>query len=107
MGIDLPVIWAIIIAFGLMMYVIMDGFDLGIGILFPFIPDRGDRDVMVNTVAPVWDGNDLARPGRGVLAGGFPARLFRAAQRVVLPAAADARRADLAWRGFRIPLQGR
>ena len=40
MGIDLPLIWAIIIAFGLMMYVIMDGFDLGIGILFPFVHDR-------------------------------------------------------------------
>lgn len=58
MGIDLPVVWAIIIAFGLMMYVIMDGFDLGIGILFPFVRDREERDVMVNTVAPVWDGNE-------------------------------------------------
>jgi len=58
MGIDLPLIWAIIIGFGLMMYVIMDGFDLGIGILFPFVRDRHDRDTMVNTVAPVWDGNE-------------------------------------------------
>jgi len=58
MGIDLPVVWAVIIAFGLMMYVVMDGFDLGIGILFPFVRDREDRDVMVNTVAPVWDGNE-------------------------------------------------
>ncbi|KAA0695409.1 cytochrome d ubiquinol oxidase subunit II [Neorhizobium sp. P12A] len=58
MGIDLPLIWAIIIGFGLMMYVVMDGFDLGIGILFPFISDRGERDTMVNTVAPVWDGNE-------------------------------------------------
>lgn len=58
MGIDLPLIWAIIIAFGVMMYVIMDGFDLGVGILFPFVADRQDRDVMVNTVAPVWDGNE-------------------------------------------------
>ena len=58
MGIDLPVIWAVIIGFGLMMYVVMDGFDLGIGILFPFIRDRDDRDTMVNTVAPVWDGNE-------------------------------------------------
>ena len=57
MGIDLPVIWAIILAFALMMYVVMDGFDLGIGILFPFIRAREDRDTMVNTVAPVWDGN--------------------------------------------------
>jgi cytochrome d ubiquinol oxidase subunit II len=58
MGIDLPLIWAIIIGFGLMMYVIMDGFDLGIGILFPFVQERHDRDTMVNTVAPVWDGNE-------------------------------------------------
>jgi cytochrome d ubiquinol oxidase subunit II len=58
MGIDLPVIWAIIIAFALMMYVVTDGFDLGIGILFPFVRNRGERDIMVNTVAPVWDGNE-------------------------------------------------
>jgi cytochrome d ubiquinol oxidase subunit II len=58
MGIDLPLVWAIIIAFGVMMYVIMDGFDLGIGILFPFISNRTDRDTMVSTVAPVWDGNE-------------------------------------------------
>lgn len=58
MGIDLPLIWVLIIAFGLMMYVVMDGFDLGIGILFPFVPEAADRDVMVNTVAPVWDGNE-------------------------------------------------
>jgi cytochrome bd ubiquinol oxidase subunit II len=70
MGIDLPVIWAIIIAFGLMMYVVMDGFDLGIGILFPFVRDRADRDTMVNTVAPVWDGNEtwLAFGGASLLA---------------------------------------
>jgi cytochrome bd ubiquinol oxidase subunit II len=73
MGIDLPLLWAIIIAFGLMMYVIMDGFDLGIGILFPFVRDRGDRDTMVNTVAPVWDGNEtwLALGGAALL-GAFP-----------------------------------
>lgn len=58
MGIDLPLIWFLIIGFGLMMYIIMDGFDLGIGILFPFIPHREERDLMVNTVAPVWDGNE-------------------------------------------------
>ncbi|MCF5387019.1 ubiquinol oxidase subunit II, partial [Pseudomonas syringae] len=47
MGIDLPLIWAIIIVFGIMMYVVMDGFDLGIGILFPFMKDSSDRDVMM------------------------------------------------------------
>src|SRR6202163_3746982 len=73
MGIDLPVIWAVIIGFGLMMYVVMDGFDLGIGILFPFIRDRGDRDTMVNTVAPVWDGNETwLFLGGATLMGVFP-----------------------------------
>jgi len=73
MGIDLPLIWALIIAFGLMMYVVMDGFDLGIGILFPFIRDRIDRDTMVNTVAPVWDGNETWLVlGAAALMGAFP-----------------------------------
>ena len=58
MGIDLPLIWAVIIIFGVMMYVVMDGFDLGIGMLFPFVKGEQDRDVMMNTVAPVWDGNE-------------------------------------------------
>jgi cytochrome d ubiquinol oxidase subunit II len=70
MGVDLPLLWAVLIAFGLMMYVIMDGFDLGIGILFPFVRSREDRDTMVNTVAPVWDGNEtwLAFGGASLLA---------------------------------------
>jgi cytochrome d ubiquinol oxidase subunit II len=73
MGIDLPVIWAVIIFFGVFMYVVMDGFDLGIGMLYPFVPDRQDRDVMMNTVAPVWDGNEtwLVLGGAGLLAA-FP-----------------------------------
>ena len=73
MGIDLPLIWFLIIGFGLMMYIIMDGFDLGIGLLFPFVDNRHDRDLMVNTVAPVWDGNEtwLVLSGVGLLAA-FP-----------------------------------
>ncbi len=55
---DLALIWAFIIGFGIIMYVLMDGFDLGIGILFPFAPKEEDRDTMMNTVAPVWDGNE-------------------------------------------------
>ena len=73
MGIDLPLIWAIIIIFGIMMYVVMDGFDLGIGILFPFIKGEKDRDVMMNTVAPVWDGNETWLVlGGAALYGAFP-----------------------------------
>jgi len=73
MGIDLPLIWAIIIVFSIMMYVLMDGFDLGIGLLYPFFKSKEDRDVMMNTVAPVWDGNEtwLVLGGAGLMAA-FP-----------------------------------
>jgi cytochrome d ubiquinol oxidase subunit II len=98
MGIDLPLIWAIIIAFGLMMYVIMDGFDLGIGILFPFVGDRDDRDTMVNTVAPVWDGNEtwLVLGGAGLLAA-FPMAYAAILSALYLPVVAML--AGLIWRG--------
>ena len=73
MGIDLPLIWAVIIIFGVMMYVVMDGFDLGIGMLFPFVQEERDRDVMMNTVAPVWDGNETWLVlGGAALFGAFP-----------------------------------
>jgi len=69
----LPLIWAVIILFGIMMYVVMDGFDLGLGILYPFFKNKDERDVMMNTVAPVWDGNEtwLVLGGAGLLAA-FP-----------------------------------
>ncbi|SDJ83707.1 cytochrome d ubiquinol oxidase subunit II [Billgrantia gudaonensis] len=70
---DLSIIWALIIGFGVIMYVLMDGFDLGLGILYPFAPDETSRDVMMNSVAPVWDGNEtwLVLGGAGLL-GAFP-----------------------------------
>jgi cytochrome d ubiquinol oxidase subunit II len=73
MTIDLPLIWAGVIAFGIFMYVVMDGFDLGIGILFPFFRDKDERDAMMNTVAPIWDGNEtwLVLGGAGLFAA-FP-----------------------------------
>ncbi len=73
MGIDTTVIWALIIFFAVFMYVLLDGFDLGIGLLFPFTPRKRDRDTMMNTVAPVWDGNEtwLVLGGEGLLAA-FP-----------------------------------
>jgi cytochrome d ubiquinol oxidase subunit II len=73
MGIDTSAIWAAIIFFSVFMYVVLDGFDLGIGMLFPFVREKHDRDVMMNTVAPVWDGNEtwLVLGGEGLLAA-FP-----------------------------------
>ncbi|TFW56887.1 cytochrome d ubiquinol oxidase subunit II [Bradyrhizobium sp. MOS001] len=98
MGIDLPLIWAIIIGFGLMMYVIMDGFDLGIGILFPFVSNRTDRDTMVNTVAPVWDGNEtwLVLGAAGLLAA-FPLAYSIILTALYLPLIVML--AGLIWRG--------
>ena len=98
MGIDLPLVWMIIIVFGLMMYVIMDGFDLGIGILFPFVPDRADRDIMVNTVAPVWDGNEtwLVLGGAALLAA-FPLAYSVILSALYLPMILML--AGLIWRG--------
>jgi|SRR5579863_1645075 len=67
---DVTVVWAAIIALGLFLYVVLDGFDLGIGIIFPFFPDEQERDLMMNTVAPVWDGNEtwLVLGGASLLA---------------------------------------
>lgn len=86
MGIDLPLIWAIIIIFGVMMYVVMDGFDLGIGMLYPFFKDEGDRDVMMNTVAPVWDGNETWLVlGGAALFGAFPVAYSAVLSALYLP----------------------
>jgi cytochrome d ubiquinol oxidase subunit II len=80
--IDLTVIWAGIIAFAVMAYVVMDGFDLGIGILFPRFPVGAERDTAMNSIAPVWDGNEtwLVMGGGGLLAA------FPLAYAIVLPA---------------------
>lgn len=79
---NLTLVWAAIIGFGVIMYVLMDGFDLGLGILFPFAPDEDARDVMMNSVAPVWDGNEtwLILGGAGLLAA------FPLVYTIVLPA---------------------
>src|SRR5688500_11216798 len=73
MTLDLPLIWAGIIAAAVLLYVLLDGFDLGIGILFPFAGSRERRDVMMDSIAPVWDGNEtwLVLGGGGLLAA-FP-----------------------------------
>jgi cytochrome bd ubiquinol oxidase subunit II len=70
---DLPFIWAGIIAFAVLAYVLFDGFDLGLGILFPFLGSERNRDQAMNTVAPVWDGNEtwLVLGGGGLMAA-FP-----------------------------------
>ncbi|HEX8610036.1 MAG TPA: cytochrome d ubiquinol oxidase subunit II [Telluria sp.] len=69
----LPVILALVLGVALSMYVVLDGFDLGIGILFPFFRDESARDQMMNSVAPFWDGNETWLVLGGVtLWAGFP-----------------------------------
>ena len=79
---DLAFIWAAIIAFAVHAYVILDGFDLGVGILFPLFPEKADRDQMMNSVAPVWDGNETWL----VLGGGGLMAVFPLAYATILPA---------------------
>jgi cytochrome bd ubiquinol oxidase subunit II len=82
MDIELSLVWAALIAFAVLAYVILDGFDLGVGILFPFFPEARDRDVMTNSIAPVWDGNETWL----VLGGGGLMAVFPLAYATVLPA---------------------
>ena len=79
---DLTVIWAFVIAFAVFMYVVMDGFDLGIGILFPSFKSGGERSQAMNAIAPVWDGNETWL----VLGGGGLMAAFPLAYAIILPA---------------------
>lgn len=79
---NLPLIWATLIGVAVVLYVIMDGFDLGVGILFPLTRDEGDRDQMMNSVAPFWDGNETWL----VLGGGGLWVAFPAAYAIIMPA---------------------
>lgn len=79
---DLTIIWAGIIGFAVFAYVVMDGFDLGIGILFPNLSVGGERDQAMNSIAPVWDGNETWL----VLGGGGLFAAFPLAYAIILPA---------------------
>jgi cytochrome bd ubiquinol oxidase subunit II len=79
---DLPLIWGFIIAIAVFMYVLLDGFDLGVGILFPFAPSNKCRSRMMNSIAPFWDGNETWL----VLGGGGLFAAFPLAYAVIMPA---------------------
>jgi cytochrome d ubiquinol oxidase subunit II len=78
----LAIIWAGLIAFAVLLYVVLDGFDLGVGLLFPTGRSEEEQDVMMNTVAPVWDGNETWL----ILGGGGLFAVFPLAYAVVMPA---------------------
>lgn len=79
---DLPMIWGCLIAVAIFLYVFLDGFDLGVGILFPFAPSKKCRDRMMNSIAPFWDGNETWL----VLGGGGLFAAFPLAYAVLMPA---------------------
>ena len=78
----LPLVWAAILALAVFLYVLLGGYDLGLGVLFPLAPSHKDRDAMMGSVAPFWDGNEtwLVLGGGGLLAA------FPLAYAVMLPA---------------------
>src|SRR4051812_4833823 len=78
----LPVIWAALIGTAVALYVILDGFDLGIGILFPYAEEDHERDQMISSIAPFWDGNETWL----VLGGGGLLVAFPQAYAVIMPA---------------------
>ena len=78
----LPLVWAALIGTAVALYVILDGFDLGLGILFRSRRRRIDRDLMMNSVAPFWDGNETWL----VLGGGGLLVAFPLAYAVIMPA---------------------
>jgi cytochrome d ubiquinol oxidase subunit II len=78
----LPVIWALVLGVAVALYVVLDGFDLGIGILYPLFRAERDRDLMMNSVAPFWDGNETWL----VLGGGGLWVAFPTAYAIIMPA---------------------
>jgi cytochrome d ubiquinol oxidase subunit II len=80
--VDLPLIWYGVIATSIFFYVLLDGFDLGVGILFPFAPSDQCRDRMMNSIAPFWDGNETWL----VLGGGGLFAAFPLAYAIIMPA---------------------
>ena len=81
-SLDLTIVWAGILAFAVFAYVVMDGFDLGLGIIFPLLDAGQQRDATMNSVAPVWDGNETWL----VLGGGGLMAAFPLAFAIIMPA---------------------
>jgi cytochrome d ubiquinol oxidase subunit II len=81
-ALDLVPIWTAILALGVFFYVALDGFDLGVGMLYNFAPDRSARDLLMNSIAPIWDGNEtwLILGSLGLLAA------FPVAFAIIIPA---------------------
>src|SRR5689334_3433644 len=82
MELYIPVLWALLLGAAVALYVILDGFDLGVGILFPFAKEDRERDQMIDSIAPFWDGNETWL----VLGGGGLLVAFPLAYAIIMPA---------------------
>ncbi|OEH48131.1 Cytochrome bd-I ubiquinol oxidase subunit 2 [Legionella parisiensis] len=73
MIIDFVPLWTVLLAAAVFFYVLLDGFDLGVGMLYGLAPDTKTRNLIMNSIAPIWDGNEtwLVFGGLGLLAA-FP-----------------------------------
>jgi cytochrome d ubiquinol oxidase subunit II len=80
--VDLPLVWYALIIIAVFLYILLDGFDLGVGVLFPFAPTERCRDRMMNSIAPFWDGNETWL----VLGGGGLFAAFPLAYAILMPA---------------------
>lgn len=80
--VDLPLIWFALIIVAVFLYIMLDGFDLGVGVLFPFAPSEQSRDRMMNSIAPFWDGNETWL----ILGGGGLFAAFPLAYSILMPA---------------------
>jgi len=80
--VDLPLVWYGLIIVAIFLYILLDGFDLGVGVLFPFAPSDHCRDRMMNSIAPFWDGNETWL----VLGGGGLFAAFPLAYAILMPA---------------------
>ena len=79
---DFVPVWTLILVLAVFFYVLLDGFDLGVGILYNFANTTADRNLLMNSIAPIWDGNEtwLVLGGIGLLAA------FPLAFAIILPA---------------------
>jgi len=82
MMIDYPLVWAGLIGFAVLAYVLLDGFDLGIALIYPWLGGEAEQDIAMNSVAPVWDGNETWL----VLGGGGLFAVFPLAYSIIMPA---------------------
>ena len=98
---DLVPLWTLILALGILLYVLLDGFDLGVGILYGFAPDAPSRTLLMNSIAPIWDGNEtwLVFIGLGLMAA-FPLAFAILLPAMYFPDHRNAARAGVPRRGL-------